>query len=151
MDSQTWKYSHLGKEKWGGGEWHHEPDKAQWMDEETGMPCMAIRVANFGHWCGYVGVSEGHPLYEQDYTNEIVSGLEVHGGVTFADSNTSFLAFEAQQGSLWVFGFDCAHMGDYSPSFPWTRGGTYRNLIYVKNECAALAQQLAALVKEQQA
>ena len=45
------------------GPWDNEPDKIQWVDETTGLDCLMVRNW-WGSWCGYVGVPEGHPLYE---------------------------------------------------------------------------------------
>jgi hypothetical protein len=63
------------------GPWNDEPDKVQWQDEATGLPCLIVR-GPFGALCGYVGVSRGHPLHCVD--NEGVASLKVHGGITFA-------------------------------------------------------------------
>jgi hypothetical protein len=51
---------------------------------------------------------------------------------------------------VWWFGFDCAHCDDLCPKLfgPLrTRllDGVYRDLAYVKGECASLAQQLSAV------
>lgn len=69
------------KSDWGDGAWQREPDKMQWPDERTGMPCMMVRGPS-GSWCGYVGVLPGHPAYGQPYQDIDVS---VHGGLTFSD------------------------------------------------------------------
>lgn len=55
------------KSAWGPGPWQEEPDKVQWLDEASGLPCLAVRNEQYGNWCGYVGVSAGHPLYEVEY------------------------------------------------------------------------------------
>lgn len=87
--------------EWGEGEWQNEPDKVQWIDEATGLNCLAVRNWS-GAWCGYVGVDEKHPLYAKDY-GACVRGCEpdetgytacydhrpeglfsVHGGLTFS-------------------------------------------------------------------
>lgn len=91
-----------GKSEWKAGPWHNEPDKKQWSDAETGLPCLIVR-GPVGALCGYVGVTKGHPFYGVGYS-ECPQGaacadrteenlwcdhtpehlLEVHGGVTFA-------------------------------------------------------------------
>lgn len=79
---KTIVYHNYDKADWGDGPWAHEPDKKQWVDEATGYPCMINRAPVTGAWCGYVGVSRGHPLYENtEYDN---LPLSVHGGITFA-------------------------------------------------------------------
>jgi hypothetical protein len=62
---QTLEYSYLEKERaeWGEGEWNNEPDKVQWQDEETGLPCLVVRSPMGGNWCGYVGVSVFRRVY----------------------------------------------------------------------------------------
>jgi hypothetical protein len=37
----------IDKSSWGNGPWQTEPDKAQWQDEETGLPCLAVRNAAY--------------------------------------------------------------------------------------------------------
>src|SRR5690606_18441494 len=66
---------------WGDGPWQDEPDKKQWQDEATGLPCLAVRDPG-GHWCGYVGVAPDHPWHGKDYDS--CGMLEAHGGITFA-------------------------------------------------------------------
>ena len=46
--------------------WLNEPDKANWIDEATGLDCM-IHRGQSGALCGYVGVPESHPSFEKDY------------------------------------------------------------------------------------
>lgn len=47
---------------WGNGAWVDEPDKAQWRDEATGLPCLLVRN-QLGALCGYVGVYPDHPYF----------------------------------------------------------------------------------------
>lgn len=101
---KTIEYKTLDKSKWGPGPWHTEPDKVQWKDGKTGLPCLIVRNHG-GAWCGYVGVSEGHPLYGIEYgqcplgdkcaeykpdehswcDHRPESRFEIHGGLTFSD------------------------------------------------------------------
>lgn len=74
------EYRWLDKSAWGDGPWQSEPDKRQWPDEATGLPCLMVRGTS-GSWCGYVGVVSTHPAYGQDSDKPDV---EVHGGLTFA-------------------------------------------------------------------
>lgn len=48
------------------GEWDDEPDRMQWPDETTDLPCLAVRNP-MGALCGYVGLSAGHPWYGKSY------------------------------------------------------------------------------------
>ena len=56
---ETIEYRTMDKSVWGPGPWQNEPDKRQWQDEATGLPCLIVRNS-MGALCGYVGVSEGH-------------------------------------------------------------------------------------------
>ena len=66
------------------GSWDNEPDKIQWEDEETKLPCLIVR-GPLGALCGYVGVDESHPLFEKDYSDlydwekEKGTYIEAHG------------------------------------------------------------------------
>lgn len=147
---------------WPSGAWDGEPDKVQWPDVATGLPCLAVRHGHSGHWCGYVGVAEGHPWHGKDYDN-LNDWPEVHGGLTFADMcrpngdearDICHLPEPGEPDHVWWLGFDCAHYGDRSPQdeayardrgYPFTRSPeeTYKTLAYVKAECASLAAQIA--------
>jgi len=70
----------VDKSEWPRGVWDHEPDKVQWQDEDTGLPCLIVRNP-VGALCGYVGVPEGRPCHGKEYDTVDV---ECHGGLTFA-------------------------------------------------------------------
>lgn len=57
------------KGSWGPGPWRDEIDKAQWVDELTGLDCLIVRN-RMGGLCGYVGVPESHPLHGVEYSQE---------------------------------------------------------------------------------
>jgi hypothetical protein len=131
----------MDKSDWGPGAWQEEPDKVQWPDEATGLPCLAVRNG-MGNWCGYVGVAVGHPWHGKDYgdaigpctdkcdpeyhwDHRIESIIEVHGGVTFADAcqpredESRGICHAPDMGEpdhVWWFGFDCGHSDDLSPA-----------------------------------
>lgn len=67
---QTKEWTTTDKSDWGVGPWQSEPDKRQWVDEETGLPCLIVRNPG-GALCGYVGVSKGHPMFEKEYNERI--------------------------------------------------------------------------------
>lgn len=172
---QTKEYRTIDKSDWLRGDWDEEPDKKQWQDAATGLPCLAVRGPG-GHWCGYVGVAEGHPLHGKQYSacvwpdlHEDHEGgddgwhysctpearLRVHGGITYSaacspsDDESHGICHLPDPGEpdhIWWFGFDCAHHGDYAPTYDRDRHGgctgIYRDLAYVERECADLAQQL---------
>lgn len=165
---KEWKF--YDKSAWGEGPWLNEPDKVQWTDKATGFTCLAVRasrpgdfdkklnmLAGLGHWCGYVGVPENHPLFGKSYGDV---DADVHGGLTFADrcdeQDKEHGICHVGEEKLWWFGFDCAHSGDLSPgtkavlkkldesrSHYGDFEEKYRDLNYVKAECANLAAQLA--------
>lgn len=161
-------YRTIDKSAWGAGPWQHEPDKVQWVDQASGLDCLAVRQASHGGWCGYVGVPEGHPLFGIGYGECTVNCGEdwcghdpetlfaVHGGITYsdlcqedADEATAIchLPFPGRPERVWWLGFDTAHSGDYSPGYGWRYAGldsgVYRDLDYVRSECARLAEQIA--------
>ncbi len=145
------------------GEWDNEPDKIQWLDEETGLDCLMHRNHS-GTWCGYVGIAESHPLFGKDYDSVDV---EVHGGLTYADvcqqtgdeaHGICHVPIEGRPEKMWWFGFDCAHGGDLMPvslairakygedAHTWMgRPDVYRDRAYVENEVTKLARQLKAI------
>jgi hypothetical protein len=155
---------------WGAGPWDDEPDKAHWIDEATGLDCLAVRNMGSGIWCGYVGVPPGHSAHGKDY--EEVRELDVHGGLTYANACSGHICHEPEEGrpdNVWWLGFDCGHLGDFSPhsnSFvghptlgefykePYDHGfaqklasadpyqEVYKDFDYVKDECTNLAAQL---------
>ena len=139
-------YNYIDKTNWRAGIWQTEPDKEQWQDAATGLPCLAVRHRELGHWCGYVGVTAEHPLFNKSYD---IPEVSVHGGLTFADGcqesdrehGICHLPEAGESDKVFWFGFDCAHSGDASPAYPM-QYGTYKTLAYVKAECASLAAQL---------
>lgn len=90
MKEQTWVNPKVDRSIWPAGEWDNEPfDKVQWVDDATGLACLANRHARNGNWCGYVGVGPDHPWHGKGYndvsTEENEYGPNVHGGLTYAD------------------------------------------------------------------
>ena len=71
----------IDKTDWLRGPWDSEPDKIQWRDEATGLPCLIVR-GPAGSLCGYVGVAPGHPWHGKHYDDGC--DVDVHGGLTFA-------------------------------------------------------------------
>lgn len=166
-------YATIDKTGWGQGPWQHEPDKVQWKDEPTGLDCLAVRGPG-GHWCGYVGVPEGHALHGVDYDDAYrvaakAKGIDpdrwyehdllgVHGGLTFAahcadgpeETSICHVPAPGEPDHVWWLGFDCAHSGDTSPKYDAEYGGAfrghYRTLDYVRAEVTSLARQIAEVV-----
>jgi len=133
------------RKDFGPGPWNDEPDKANWIDEETGLDCMIIRNVDMGNLCGYVGVPLDSKLSGIDY-NDIE--INVHGGLTYSERCSGNICHEAEIEVFW-FGFDCAHFMDLSPGLKskiLISKAIYRDFNYVKSEVESLAKQLKALL-----
>lgn len=159
---QQWTWIDRAANGWPSGPWDGEPDKMHWKDEATGLDCLAVRNPRLGHWCGYVAVAEGHPMFGKSMNYEDDFDFEVHGGITFADfcqetesedRGVCHVPYPGDPDRVWWLGFDCAHGWDSSPSdakyadehgHPFTREDeNYKSIGYVRAECRSLAAQLA--------
>lgn len=166
------EYHTIDKSSWERGPWDNEPDKAQWTDEASGLPCLMVR-GPVGALCGYVGVPLGHPWHGRDYDDcgkfdpkpddyEPDWWIDVHGGLTFSagcshgsdpSRGICHIPEPGQPDNVWWLGFDCAHSGDYTGMKyeqewrdRWPRtGDVYRDFAYVQRECASLAAQAIAV------
>ncbi len=141
----------VDKSEWLRGIWDDEPDKIQWPDKATGLPCLIVRGA-VGALCGYVGVPKGHPWFGKDYDDVEV---DVHGGLTFASpcqlgAEAEAICHKPAEGEsdqVWWLGFDCAHLGDLCPTMrriAHNHRDVYRPIAYVEQECCSLAKQVIA-------
>lgn len=162
---ETIEYTTVDKSGWGDGPWLGEPDKRQWTDATTGLPCLSVRNHG-GAWCGYAGVTEQHPLFGAA-ANDVDGLLHCHGGLNFASlcrpaaTEADGVCHRPAPGEaehVWWFGFDASHGFDVSPaidatlraightmaSFPGFEQ-TYRDLPYITAQVAGLARQLKAL------
>ena len=126
--------------------WKSEPDHERWTDVATGYECSIVRHTSMQHLCGYVGLPADHPWFRKHYDDaRMMDGdyVEAHGGLTYAHDH----APNEKPDGLWWLGFDCAHLGDYSPDIG--RGvrssgdseETYKTWAYVRAECETLASQ----------
>jgi hypothetical protein len=152
---ETLQYHTRDKTIWGPGPWQEEPDKIQFPDPDTGLPCLIVRNHS-GSLCGYVGVDAGHPYYGRDYSD--LENIEVHGCLTFTDScrphepgkegdAICHIPAEGESDDVWWLGFDCSHAFDYMPAYASVHlkplaGDVYRDVAYVKSEIAQLARQI---------
>jgi hypothetical protein len=131
-----------------------EPDKVQWTDELSGLPCMIRRHPRHGIWCGYVGVDETHPLYKQSYEWGY-DHADVRVDVNFAslchdngnpESDICHVPAPGESDAVWWFGFDCGHAGMLSPAYEaigdWE---VYVAMDAVKNDVSHLAGILKAM------
>lgn len=153
---ETIEYHTKDKSGWGVGPWQDEPDKRQWADEATGLPCLIVRP--HGSLCGYVGVPPGHWAHGVHYDDNRLGHIEVHGGLTFSrgcmhgDDESQGVCHKPAPGEpddVWWLGFDTAHCWDVDPErsarWPELQPGDaeYRDMAYVAAQVAALAKQLA--------
>lgn len=148
------------REDWPPGPWDSEPDRVEWRDEQTGLPCLIVR-GPVGALCGYVAVPPGHPWHGKGYDEVDASA---HGGLTYADKCGGHICHVPAPGEpddVWWLGFDCGHGGDITPSMagfyaktkqrdPFPRlypNYAYRTVDYVRSECAELAAQVAQVAE----
>ena len=146
-DSTLQQYMIHDRTGWDSGPWDGEPDKVQWVDQATHLPCLAVRNPS-GAWCGYVGVLPDHKDFGKDY-NDV--DYDVHGGLTFADK-FQLTQTPGELDNVWWFGFDCNHCDDFAPGMHFRLKALgydfeipnekYRTLDYVKEQCVKLAKQL---------
>jgi hypothetical protein len=149
---KTWQT--VNKSEWPEeGEWNDEPDKAHWIDKDTGLDCLIVRGPS-GALCGYVGIPETHRYFGKGY-DEVDNHIECHGGLTFADlcrdsKDESKGVCHPKEGcaneEVWWLGFDCAHSGDVMPKYDRYNYdeyySSYKSFQYVKGEVESLAKQL---------
>jgi hypothetical protein len=83
---------------------------------------LAVRHPEYGHWCGYVGVHQGHELHGKRYQD--IEDIDVHGGLTYSNkcdpseregTGVCHVPGPGEDEDVWWFGFDCAHYNDLSP------------------------------------
>lgn len=139
------------KTAWPDGPWQKEPDKKQWVDIWTGLPCLAVR-SRTRVWSGYVGVMPGHPLYGRSYV-DMKDRFEVRGGLTFSGPSDEqrhggicHVIDEGEIAQWWWFGFHCEHSVDLVPGLG--DSGEYRTLEYVERQCEDLALLLKGMTSD---
>lgn len=135
--------------------WSDEPDKVEWLDEDTEFPCCITRHQVLGHLCGYVGLTRYHPCYgRSDF-----AGMDVpsHHGITFTGhvhlsseerlSSPSCRYAAEPADTLWWVGFDCGHLSDLQPGMLIYNAvfgdGIYRDLPYVEQVVTDMARYFA--------
>jgi hypothetical protein len=98
------------------------PSEESWQHQETELECRIRRNSSLGTYSGYVR------LPREVQTTEVLCLVDavkqsVHGGITYCDGI--------------MLGFDCAHLGDYSPHHAQLRVWT---MDAVKNQVETLAK-----------
>lgn len=148
----------------GVGEWNDEPDKAQWVDDVTGLDCLAVR-AHHGAWCGYVGVPPGHPWHGKpssalEHFVDIYDGLS-YGALGDEESGICHVPEPGRPADVWWIGFACMSSVDIQPirdqrdggygfggktwyQYRIDEGATYKPLTFIIDEVSQLAAQVSA-------
>ena len=103
---KTLEYHTEDKSTWARGPWVSEPDKKQWPDPTTGLPCLILRNLA-GVFCGYVGVHSGHALYGEGYEELYDKGvnISVHGGLTYAGLSGTDSSLHRTAHKRWYSGY----------------------------------------------
>lgn len=128
-----------------------------------------ITFVKHGHRCGYVAISNDHPLFKIRNSVYDFPDLEVHGGVTYFDNSR----FEDLTGGhkcidKWI-GFDACHYNDTedieaiekyfgktelseyrkkNPKSKYDPDAEYRSFDYMKTQCELLIDQLINIKME---
>lgn len=134
----------IDKSKWGDGPWMSEPDYEKWTDAATGLECLIIRSYFSGALLGYIKIPSDNALYGVSYDSEPLSGILVHGGLTFSGDREN-------DGQYWI-GFDCSHYNDICPAISAiTTGfgnGDYKDIKFVASQCRLVAAQVSVITND---
>ena len=136
--------------------WEGEPDRADWVDESTGLHGRIWRNDITHTLCGYVGVTSGE-LVGVDYNDLVMLGdgwddYSPHGGFTYS----GWGAAGGEKSGVWWFGFDCAHSEDFLPGIyikmrmvnhsgkdSWPPSANYRTWEFVDAEIRKVMEGVA--------
>ena len=115
--------------------------------QHKGIWCVINRHQTLQHLNAYIGLRDKvdigshtyeHPWFSQDEDGYFDEGylhvvVDVHGGITWGPERTDngFISFHINKPLTWI-GFDCNHLGDWTPGNP---SGEYRDMDYVTQEC----------------
>lgn len=127
------------------GPWQSEPVHAVFA--HAGLNCY-ILLNPMLVYCGYVAVPKDHPWHGKAYQDAEGEDVPSHGGLTFAGNLRGLMTMEPITTDEWAFGFDCCHIGDYSPvmidkEYSGCPKPLWRNFEYVKGIVMELAEFLA--------
>lgn len=163
QDNLLFTLQYMDKSGWPDGPWKLEPDKMLWKDPKTGYLCLIRRVPDLTHLCGYVGISEDHPLYRTQLIQfrrdkTLLDYFNVHGFITMAypgkefeqepgpSNKIGFAPIEGQPNptDIWWIGIDMLQNEDVVPIIADdpsdnTPERTYRDLGFLIKELEKLA------------
>jgi hypothetical protein len=119
MKNLTWNY--VDKSTWPDGPWMQEPDKEQFTDPATGLPCL-IRRNMMGCLSVYVGVAPGHLCYQVSPDEEPLAYISADRQICFADSCSGDefgICHTVEPGEpdvVWWLGFDYGYAESLMPA-----------------------------------
>lgn len=161
-DARTW--TTVDKTEWPAGPWHAEPDRVQWTDPLSDLPCLITRHPEYGCLVGYVAVPPGDPLHgaAAGQVPALAPGSITFTGASIGTLNPAGIP-PCDLDNPWWIGFGAFHAWDVSPgeTVMWdllgvTDGGIipgpdgpiaeYRPIAYMTAGCRLLAMQLAGLL-----
>jgi hypothetical protein len=67
---KTQEFRTINKSKWPRGPWDFEPDKVQYTDHDTGLPCLIVRHPSCGQLCGYANIRLTYASFCQEARSE---------------------------------------------------------------------------------
>jgi hypothetical protein len=110
-----------------------------------------------GHRCGYVAIDSTHPLHQCESYDDPRMDIDVHGGVTFFETQPT----ESSCTDKWI-GFDCGHHDDLPDldalekadperaadvrkyrAYPYDYEPSMKDFSYVEHECKRIIEQVA--------
>jgi hypothetical protein len=133
-----------------------EPDLCHWF--RYTYPCLTLRDPTLGHWQGFVGIAEEHPLFGKNLPKLLEDKrflqLQVHEGIGFSGKMTKQKKYFE---GYWVLGFATLGSSDFLPL--WKEPPiedknkiveikTYKDIHFVRREVNDLARQLFAIERD---
>lgn len=136
------------------GKWLSEPDLCFWHYHDT--PCLALRDMSMGIWKGFVGLEEGHSLFEKpmDKIVEHPQALELfrvaYGGLSGAGRLPA--KYQSYAKNCWWIGIETSQGVDLMPLLKLDQADpdmakllsnqTYKDLHFIRRETNKLAKYL---------
>jgi hypothetical protein len=136
------------------GKWLSEPDLCFWYYHDT--PCLALRDMSMGIWKGFVGITEGHLLFEvpMDQVIALPQALELfrvaHGGLSGVGRLPA--KYQNLAKNCWWVGIETTQGDDLMPMLKLDQGDpdmakllsnqTYKDLHFIRRETNKLARHL---------
>lgn len=109
------------------------------------------------HYCGYIGLSEGHPAYGMSVDElKLRCRRQPHRGITWAQHRPGGGRQDTppEEHTFWWFGFSCSHEGvdlipgllnEKTPKAILESGATVKSRSYVRRQCLSFSKNLAKM------